>query len=90
MCGNAVGQCAQFEASLKKELAAAEAARARFAGEFSEADFEYVVGGWRAKLARVSQVRRSRAPVPAARDGLGHWAGGLADGASGACVRGNI
>lgn len=52
-------RCAQFEASLKRELAAAEAARARFAGEFSEADFESVVGGWRAKLERVSQVPRS-------------------------------
>ena len=61
--------CAQFEASLKKELAAAEAVRARFAGEFSEADFESVVGGWRAKLARVSQVPRFPAPGPAAKDG---------------------
>ena len=46
----------QFEASLKKELAAAEAGRARFVAEFSDADFEGVVGGWRAKLARVAQV----------------------------------
>ena len=56
----AVWRGAQFEASLKKELAAAEAARARFAGEFSETDFESVVGGWRAKLARVSQVPQPR------------------------------
>ncbi len=44
----------QFEASLKRELAAAEADRAAFVAEFSETDYSEVVGGWAAKLQRVA------------------------------------
>ncbi len=44
----------QFEASLKRELAAAEAGKAAFVSEFSKADFAEVVGGWGAKLQRVA------------------------------------
>ncbi|KAK9826761.1 hypothetical protein WJX81_007185 [Elliptochloris bilobata] len=75
----------QFEASLKKELAAAEAGRARFVAEFSDADFEAVVGGWRAKLARVSQGEQCwglfRACAPKTPVGAAH-ANGLANGSS--------
>ena len=42
-----------FEASLRAELARAEAGKAAFVAEFSEADYEEVVGGWAAKLERV-------------------------------------
>lgn len=44
----------QFEASLKRELAAAEADKAAFVAEFSEQDYSDVVGGWVAKLQRVA------------------------------------
>lgn len=47
-------RCAQFEASLKRELATAEADKAAFVAEFSEADYSKVVGGWAAKLERVA------------------------------------
>lgn len=43
-----------FEASLRAELARAEGDKAAFVAEFSEADYEEVVGGWGAKLARVA------------------------------------
>jgi phosphoethanolamine N-methyltransferase len=45
----------QFEASLKKELAAAEAGREGFVAEFSEHDYEAIVSGWQDKLARVGE-----------------------------------
>ncbi len=44
----------QFEASLRRELAAAEADKPRFVADFSEEDYDAVVGGWAAKLARVA------------------------------------
>ena len=44
-----------FEACLKSELEKAEADREAFVRDFSEEDFEEVVGAWRAKLTRVAK-----------------------------------
>ena len=43
-----------FEASLRAELARAAAGKAAFVAEFSEEDYDEVVGGWEAKLERVA------------------------------------
>ena len=45
----------QFEASLKKELAQAQAGREAFVAEFSQADFDAIVSGWQDKVERVGQ-----------------------------------
>jgi phosphoethanolamine N-methyltransferase len=45
----------QFEASLRKELERAQAGREAFVAEFSEKDYEAIVGGWQDKLVRVGQ-----------------------------------
>lgn len=50
-CNNRV---AQFEASLKRELATAKADKPAFVADFSEQDYSEVVGGWAAKLDRVA------------------------------------
>jgi len=44
----------QFEASLKRELEVAQKGRADFINEFSEKDYEAIVGGWQDKLVRVA------------------------------------
>lgn len=44
----------QFEASLKRELEVAKKGRADFISEFSEKDYEAIVGGWQDKLVRVA------------------------------------
>jgi len=43
-----------FEASLRTELGRAEEGKAAFVAEFSQADYDEVTGGWRAKLDRVA------------------------------------
>ena len=45
----------QFEASLKKELAQAQAGREGFVAEFSQSDYDAVVNGWQDKAKRVGQ-----------------------------------
>ena len=47
--------CLQFEASLKRELETAQKGRADFISEFSEKDYEAIVGGWQDKLGRVAE-----------------------------------
>ena len=44
-----------FEGCLSSELERAAAGKEAFVRDFSEEDFEEVVGGWRAKLARVAR-----------------------------------
>ncbi len=44
----------QFEASLKRELEVARKGRADFISEFSEKDYNAIVGGWQDKLVRVA------------------------------------
>jgi phosphoethanolamine N-methyltransferase len=44
----------EFDASLRAALARAEQHKAAFVTEFSQADYDHIVGGWRAKLARVA------------------------------------
>lgn len=45
----------QFEASLKRELESAQQGRSDFISEFSEKDYEAIVGGWQDKLVRVAE-----------------------------------
>ncbi len=45
----------QFEACLKKEVEAAEAGREDFVRDFSAADHDAIVSGWRDKLVRVGE-----------------------------------
>ena len=47
--------CVQFEASLKRELESAQQGRSDFVTEFSEKDYEAIVGGWQDKLVRVAE-----------------------------------
>ena len=44
----------QFEASLKRELKAAQEGRAGFVDDFSEKHYDAIVGGWQDKLVRVA------------------------------------
>jgi len=46
-----------FEASLRRELAAVEADREQYVKEFSQADYDAIVGGWKDKLGRLDQQR---------------------------------
>ena len=52
MCANGMSQ---FEASLRTEVERAQAGREAFVKEFSEKDYEAIVGGWQDKLVRVGQ-----------------------------------
>jgi phosphoethanolamine N-methyltransferase len=45
----------QFEACLKKELQTAEAGREDFLRDFSAADLDAIVSGWKEKLVRVGE-----------------------------------
>lgn len=45
----------QFEACLKKELQTAEAGREDFLRDFSAADLDAIVSGWKDKLVRVGE-----------------------------------
>jgi phosphoethanolamine N-methyltransferase len=49
------GTFMQFEASLKRELESARQGRSNFISEFSEKDYEVIVGGWQDKLVRVAE-----------------------------------
>eukprot|EP00208_Stichococcus_sp_RCC1054_P004429 CAMPEP_0206143654 /NCGR_PEP_ID=MMETSP1473-20131121/21348_1 /ASSEMBLY_ACC=CAM_ASM_001109 /TAXON_ID=1461547 /ORGANISM="Stichococcus sp, Strain RCC1054" /LENGTH=557 /DNA_ID=CAMNT_0053539161 /DNA_START=40 /DNA_END=1714 /DNA_ORIENTATION=+ len=69
----------QFEASLKRELAAAEQQKAAIVAEFSEQDYQDVSSGWAAKLQRVADgeqawglFRARKPPADAQHSGGAH------------------
>jgi phosphoethanolamine N-methyltransferase len=76
----------QFKAALDAELARAREGKAAFVAEFSEADYDAVVGGWEDKLRRVAAGEQRWGLFTARRPAeVGHVgaATGAANGANG-------